>query len=61
MHPVTVDNAVAKVGTSIGIACFPEHGRAPDELLQRADQATYLAKQSGKNSCRLVAPVIAVA
>lgn len=50
--PVTIGDTVAKVGTSIGIAWFPEHGRTPEALLQSADQAMYLAKQAGKNSYR---------
>ncbi|MBV9897987.1 MAG: EAL domain-containing protein [Chloroflexi bacterium] len=35
------------VRTSIGIAVFPEHGREPDQLLQRADVAMYMAKHAG--------------
>jgi EAL domain-containing protein (putative c-di-GMP-specific phosphodiesterase class I) len=34
------------VAASIGIACFPRHGRSPDELLRRADVALYCAKGS---------------
>jgi PAS domain S-box-containing protein len=33
--------------SSIGIAVFPEHGREPDHLLQRADVAMYVAKRAG--------------
>ncbi len=39
-NPVTV---------SVGVACFPGHGRARDELLASADAALYSAKRSGKN------------
>ena len=31
----------------IGVACYPEHGQDPDELLRFADHATYRAKRSG--------------
>ncbi|MEA2384966.1 MAG: hypothetical protein QOH72_4937 [Solirubrobacteraceae bacterium] len=33
-----------QIGASIGIACHPEHGRTPGELLKRADVAMYRAK-----------------
>jgi diguanylate cyclase (GGDEF)-like protein/PAS domain S-box-containing protein len=41
-HGIEVD-----VRSSIGIAVFPEHGREPDQLLQRADVAMYVAKRAG--------------
>jgi len=37
------------LGCSIGIALIPEHGKSYQELFQRADQALYYAKGSGKN------------
>ncbi len=37
------------VGMSIGIALFPDDGLQPDILIKKADNAMYLAKQSGKN------------
>jgi diguanylate cyclase (GGDEF)-like protein/PAS domain S-box-containing protein len=42
-----VDDEVAQVATSIGIAMFPEHGVTTAELLRRADAAMYVAKRSG--------------
>lgn len=38
-----------RVGASIGIALYPEHGGAPAELLQHADTALYQAKNEGRN------------
>jgi diguanylate cyclase (GGDEF)-like protein len=41
-----------RVGTSIGISIFPDDADNPIQLVKQADQAMYLAKQSGKNTCR---------
>jgi len=38
------------VGTSIGIALFPDHGHDPSTLLRRADIAMYAAKHQGLGS-----------
>jgi len=38
-----------RVTTSIGVATFPEHGSAGDELLAWADKALYGAKGGGRN------------
>jgi diguanylate cyclase (GGDEF)-like protein len=34
---------------SVGVACFPEDAAAPAELVRRADEALYEAKNTGKN------------
>ena len=34
---------------SIGIACFPDDGKSPPELIDRADWALYRSKRTGKN------------
>lgn len=36
-----------RLAAAIGIACCPEDGDAPDELLQAAEEATYAAKAAG--------------
>lgn len=40
------------VGGSIGIAIFPDDSKSLKKLITQADEAMYLAKQSGKNTFR---------
>jgi diguanylate cyclase (GGDEF)-like protein/PAS domain S-box-containing protein len=39
---------IANIGTSIGISFYPEHGKNPETLLDRADMALYQAKEQGR-------------
>jgi len=39
-----------QVGASIGISMFPDNADNPAKLVKQADEAMYLAKQSGKNT-----------
>ena len=34
---------------SIGVACFPDHGRSMDAVMARADRAMYVAKREGRD------------
>lgn len=45
--PVFVDRMEHVVGTSIGIARYPDDGQDLDELLMKADSAMYKAKETG--------------
>jgi len=38
-----------RLTVSIGVACFPEHATATDELLRAADEALYEAKLQGRD------------
>lgn len=38
-----------RIGASIGVAVFPDHGRARNDLINAADAAMYRAKRNGKN------------
>jgi diguanylate cyclase (GGDEF)-like protein len=53
-QPIELDGGVnASVGTSIGIARFPENGNSRAELLEAADVAMYEVKRNGKNNYAL--------
>lgn len=48
-QPIALGNGVeARVGASIGVSFFPDHGHTADMLLRQADQAMYEAKASGR-------------
>ncbi len=38
-----------KVTISLGVATFPRHAKSKDSLIEKADQALYRAKESGRN------------
>jgi diguanylate cyclase (GGDEF)-like protein len=45
-EPFTLQGLALEVEASIGLALYPEHGSDPDELLQHADIAMYVAKET---------------
>jgi diguanylate cyclase (GGDEF)-like protein len=47
--PIQTPNGPLQIGTSIGIASFPDQGDRPDQLFAEADAAMYRAKRSGTN------------
>ncbi|NQY26324.1 MAG: EAL domain-containing protein [Piscirickettsiaceae bacterium] len=52
-EPVTVDDIVLNVSASIGVTLYPQDSADADILLRHADQAMYVAKESGKNHYHL--------
>jgi diguanylate cyclase (GGDEF)-like protein len=43
------DQPLGPVTVSLGVAAFPDHAKESEELLRCADDALYLAKQTGRN------------
>jgi diguanylate cyclase (GGDEF)-like protein len=52
-EPVTVSNVVLNVSTSIGVTLYPQDSVDADQLMRHADQAMYVAKESGENRYHL--------
>jgi diguanylate cyclase (GGDEF)-like protein len=48
-HHFEKDGVVLRPTISIGVSALPEDGVAPDPLLQRADEALYRAKRTGRD------------
>ena len=51
--PFTLQGKPAKVGTSIGVALYPDHGGTREALLKAADEAMYQAKSGGRGTWRI--------
>jgi diguanylate cyclase (GGDEF)-like protein len=51
-QPVTLKGRRMTIGTSIGIARFPQDGKMQDRLYASADLALYAAKRAGRNTWR---------
>jgi diguanylate cyclase (GGDEF)-like protein/PAS domain S-box-containing protein len=47
--PINLGSCHVRVGSSIGLAVYPDHGSDPDSLLTHADKAMYSAKRSRCN------------
>ncbi|WP_237396900.1 GGDEF domain-containing protein [Okeania sp. KiyG1] len=46
---------LSSITVSLGVACFPEHGKTGEKVIQAADAALYQAKYEGRNRV-VVAP-----
>ena len=56
-HPYEVDGEALSVSASVGITVFPDDGVEPELLMRHADQAMYIAKQTGRNRYFLFDPM----
>jgi diguanylate cyclase (GGDEF)-like protein len=52
-NSVEIGTTLIQVSASIGVTLYPQDGGDADQLLRHADQAMYMAKQSGKNRYHL--------
>lgn len=55
-HPINLSGHQVVIGTSIGIAVYPNDADSYDELLRNADMAMYHAKEEGKNNFQFFMP-----
>jgi len=51
--PMIVSGELLQVGTSLGVAIYPDHATSMDTLIHLADLAMYEAKRSGENQYRV--------
>jgi diguanylate cyclase (GGDEF)-like protein len=56
VQPFALDGNELFIGTSIGIAIYPNHGRDAETLVKNADTAMYSAKERGRNNYRFYMP-----
>ncbi len=59
LRPIGIGAESVRIGATIGIALFPEHGRTQDELIRAADVAMYAGKQEGRARVRVFDPTLA--
>jgi diguanylate cyclase (GGDEF)-like protein len=58
VHPIRAYDELLTQTISMGMAAFPEHGTTLEELIERADQALYAAKEQGRNRVVISSGVI---
>jgi len=57
-EPFELKGESCSIGGSIGISIYPDASLDPVTLVKQADDAMYLSKQSGKNTCRFYSDVL---
>ncbi len=57
-EPMHIKDQALTLSTSIGVSIYPLDDEDPDTLLRHADQAMYVAKQSGKNRFHIYDPAL---
>ena len=50
-QPYLISGQSIRIGGSVGLSLFPDHGESASELMMHSDSAMYVAKQQGKNRC----------
>ena len=46
---LSTPSQIVQIGVSVGIAIYPDHGEAPNDVISHADMAMYAAKRKGRN------------
>lgn len=59
-EPFPVAEQEVHIGTSVGIAFYPDHESDPERLLKLADMAMYRAKQNGRNQATVYTETLEV-
>lgn len=54
--PIHANGKELVASASIGVALFPDHGKAAEQVMRAADAAMYHAKALGKNNCQFYTP-----
>lgn len=54
--PVELSGIELEIGASVGVSMFPDDGITSKDLIQKADQAMYASKASGRNSVHFFEP-----
>ena len=54
--PSDTETPLPQVTVSIGVAAFPEHGDALEDVIQAADKALYESKRAGRNRVTVALP-----
>ncbi len=49
LHAPASSAAEVRISASIGVACFPVDAQSPESLLEKADEAMYHSKKTGRN------------
>lgn len=57
-EPFDLKGQQCHVGGSIGISIYPDDSKSLEKLISQADEAMYLAKQSGKNTYKFYRDVL---
>ncbi|MFD1744182.1 putative bifunctional diguanylate cyclase/phosphodiesterase [Rhizobium helianthi] len=59
--PFNLNGQTSTIGTSVGLALYPEHGTDADELFVSADMALYRSKEQGRGRWRKFDPMLRAA
>ena len=49
LHAPVASGEEVRISASIGVACFPVDAQSPEALLEKADEAMYHSKKTGRN------------